>query len=66
MSNPWLKKNPFMSAWLSGANKVAGSLRGPATAQAKRQLDAATKTASKDLFALWTGSPAKQKKKRRS
>ena len=37
MSNPWLKKNPFMSLWLSTANRVAGSLRGQATAQAKRQ-----------------------------
>ena len=37
MSNPWLKKNPFMSLWLSTANRVAGSLRGQATAQARRQ-----------------------------
>ena len=41
MSNPWLKKNPFMSLWLSTANRVAGSLRGQATAQAKRQAKAA-------------------------
>lgn len=41
MSNPWLKKNPFMSMWLSTANRVAGSLRGMATAQAKRQVKAA-------------------------
>lgn len=71
MSNPWSKKNPFMSVWLSGANSVAGSLRGHATAQAKRQLATAAKTASKDIFALWTGTPlasppAKSKKKRRS
>jgi len=32
MSNPWLKKNPFMSLWLSTANRMAGSLRGQATA----------------------------------
>lgn len=41
MANPWLKKNPFMSLWLSTANRVAGSLRGQATAQAKRQVQAA-------------------------
>ena len=41
MSNPWLKKNPFMSLWLSTANRVAGSLRGQATAQARRQVRAA-------------------------
>ena len=40
MVNPWLKKNPFMSMWLSTANRVAGSLRGQATAQAKRQVKA--------------------------
>jgi hypothetical protein len=41
MANPWLKKNPFMSMWLSAANRVAGTLRGQATAQARRQLKAA-------------------------
>lgn len=41
MSNPWLKKNPFMSVWLSTAHRVLGSLRGTATAQAKRQVTAA-------------------------
>jgi len=28
MMNPWLKKNPFLSMWLSGANTVASSARG--------------------------------------
>lgn len=37
MANPWLKKNPFMSMWLSTGNRVAGTLRGKATAQAKRR-----------------------------
>ena len=41
MSNPWLKKNPFMSMWLSGANRIAGTFRGHASAQAKRQVNAA-------------------------
>ena len=41
MANPWLKKNPFMSMWLSAANRVAGTLRGQATAQARRQLKTA-------------------------
>lgn len=40
MANPWLKKNPFMSMWLSTANRVAGSLRGQAAAQASRQVKA--------------------------
>jgi len=36
MQNPWTKKNPFLSMWLSSANAVAGSARGHATAAAKR------------------------------
>lgn len=38
MSIPWLKKNPFMSAWLSTAHRVVGTLRVRATAQGKRQV----------------------------
>jgi hypothetical protein len=41
MSNPWLKKNPFMSMWLSAANRAVGTLRGQATAQARRQVRSA-------------------------
>jgi hypothetical protein len=41
MANPWLKKNPFMSMWLSTANRVAGTVRGHATVQARRQVRAA-------------------------
>ena len=41
MANPWLKKNPFMSMWLSTANRVGGSMRGHATAQARRLVKAA-------------------------
>ncbi|MFZ1640668.1 MAG: hypothetical protein WAV07_04370 [Candidatus Contendobacter sp.] len=70
MTNPWLKKNPFMSLWLSGANAVAGSMRGHAAAQAKRQTAAATTNATRGILNLWTGAlapspPAKRKKNRR-
>ena len=41
MANPWLKKNPFMSIWLSAANRIAATVRGQATAQARRQVQAA-------------------------
>jgi hypothetical protein len=55
MKNPWMKKNPFLSMWLSGANAVAGSARGHATAAAKR-----------GTTAFWTAAlaPPKPKKKR--
>lgn len=54
MANPWSKKNPFMSMWLSSANRVAGTLRGQATAQAKRQV--------KSVIAEVTSPPAPKAK----
>jgi hypothetical protein len=53
MSNPWLKKNPFMSMWLSAANRVAASVRGQTTALAKRQTTAAVAQATQQNLALW-------------
>ena len=37
MANPWTKKNPFLSMWLSGLNAVLGAARGQTMAAAKRQ-----------------------------
>ena len=69
MANPWLKKNPFMSMWLSGANSVANSARGRIASEAKRQSTAAVSKATNDMFSLWTGTltsaaSPKRKKKR--
>jgi hypothetical protein len=52
MSNPWLKKNPFMSLWLLTANRMAGSLRGQATAQIRRQVNAAVTETTRDSLKL--------------
>lgn len=67
MSNPWLKKNPFMSVWLSAANRVAGSIRSQATAQATRQVKAAATEAQNEAIKRWTApaTPTAAKKKRR-
>jgi hypothetical protein len=74
MSNPWLKKHPFMSMWLSSANRVAGSMRARVAGEVKRQSAQATREASNDWIKLWTGaatatlsspSPAKRKKSRK-
>ena len=54
MRNPWLKKNPFMSMWLSGANGIAGSMRGHATANAKRQVKTAVSEATRANLKLWS------------
>ncbi|MEO6564871.1 MAG: hypothetical protein ABIO63_02455 [Casimicrobiaceae bacterium] len=46
MKNPWTKKNPFMSMWLSTANSMMGSARGQATAAVKRETRKATANAT--------------------
>lgn len=60
MTNPWLKKNPLMSMWLSGANKVVGSARGQATSAVKRQAKQANAAVSaavaEQAVAFWTGT----------
>ena len=67
VSNPWLKKNPFMSMWLSGANSVVNSARGRIGAEAKRQSATAMTKATQDMFSLWTGAtlPALQSKRKK-
>jgi hypothetical protein len=69
MSNPWLKKNPFMSLWLSGANSVANTARGRITAEAKRQSATAVTRATNDMLGIGTdamtgGATPKRKRKR--
>ena len=57
MKNPWTKKNPFMSMWLSGANSALGSARGHATAAAKREVRKAASTGTtvgtKQVLNFW-------------
>jgi hypothetical protein len=69
MSNPWLKKNPFMSMWLSGANSVANSARARIAAEAKRQSTTAVNKAASDMFTIWTnamtGSTVSKRKRKR-
>ncbi|MDM0028328.1 hypothetical protein [Variovorax saccharolyticus] len=68
MSNPWTKKNPLMSMWLSAANKATGSARGQATSAAKRQIGAAQSEAARQVVDFWSGrsavSAAKKKTRR--
>ena len=35
-SNPWLKKNPLLSIWLSTANAMMGAARGQAALAARQ------------------------------
>ena len=62
MRNPFLTKNPFMSVWLSSANRVANSARGKATSEMKRSLGAAQAVAIKQVVDFWSGKSAPQAK----
>lgn len=65
MSNPFTKKNPWMSLWLSGANRAAGKSRGVVQATVRRRQAAAATEATKAVSAFWSGffSSASSKKR---
>jgi hypothetical protein len=70
MKNPWIKKNPLLSMWLSGANAAAGSARSRVTAEAKRQAATMMTNGAKEIASFWSGAltapaPPKRRKKRR-
>ena len=68
MRNPWTTKNPFMSAWLSSANKLMGSARGQTAAAAKRHAAAIQAETKQQVVDFWSGRStpvAPTKKKRR-
>lgn len=64
MTHPFLKKNPFMSLWLSGANAIAGKVRARASAQTGRQAAATVAAATQAMVDLWAGAlqPARAKR----
>lgn len=68
MRNPWTTKNPFMSVWLSAANRGMGAARGQAAAAAKRHVTAIQTEAAKHVIDFWSGKTAmtasSRKKKR--
>jgi len=69
MRNPWTTKNPFMSMWLSAANRTAGSAKGQATAAAKRSVATAQADLTRQMLDFWSGKTAtsatRKKKARR-
>jgi hypothetical protein len=56
-------KNPYMSAWLSAANKVANTARGQAMAAGKAEARRNQKDATSAWFGLWTPPGSKSKGK---
>lgn len=65
MSNPWLKKNPLMSMWMSGANAVMGAARSRATAEGKRQAASMMSHGTKEMTRFWTNALMPSSRKRR-
>jgi len=65
MQNPWLKKNPLLSMWLSGANAAMGHGRSQALAAMRRQSAAMTSQYTQDWMRIWTSGakPARAQKK---
>ena len=66
MANPWTKKNPFMSMWLSGANAAASRVRGYAAAEAKRQQATLTTQATRFWTSAWLAAVTPKRPKKRS
>lgn len=68
MKNPWLKKNPFLSMWLSGANAIAGTARGAASAAIRREAAAAMRRNTKQMTDAWANAvkPPRTRRKKRS
>ena len=63
MNNPWVKKNPFLSMWMSGANRVASTARAQATAAIKREATQASRSATsagaKQVLDFWSAATAR-------
>jgi hypothetical protein len=55
MSNSFTKKNPLMSLWFSGANRVIGKTSNVVQAAARRQQAAAVTEVTKAVTAFWSG-----------
>lgn len=51
--------------WLSGANSVAGSVRGKTNAQAKRQARTMTAKSTAQIVDFWTGKSFSAPKSRK-
>ena len=63
--NPWGKKNPFLSIWLSGANAVFGATRNRMTAEMHRQTNAAITEGTLAFWGIETPTRKRSAKRRR-
>jgi hypothetical protein len=60
-------KNPFMSMWLSAANRAAATVRGSGAAAVRRQQTAVLNETTKAITSFWTMKPkAKARRRKKS
>jgi hypothetical protein len=57
----WRMKNPFLSMWLSAANRIAGTTRSAVSAEVRRQSTAAIRKATGTGLATKASPPKKSK-----
>ena len=68
MGNPWSKKNPYLSLWLSGANAIVGAAHGRARDSARRQAASAARQVTEAVVNAWLtpfAAPKPRRRKRR-
>jgi len=63
MRNLLTSRNPFMSLWLSSANRIMGSARGRATAATERQVASFQAEAAKQIVDFWAVKPSAPSRK---
>jgi len=56
--------NPWLSLWLSGANRMLGSTRAAWLREAHRQNDAFMRATQRRVAEFWLGRHARSKKRR--
>jgi hypothetical protein len=61
-----MKKNPFMSLYLSGANRIGAAGRGLLQAAARQQQSVVAKEAGKMVAAFWSGALGKPAARKRT
>jgi hypothetical protein len=67
MRNPWLKKNPFLSMWLSGANAMLGVTNAAAMSAVQRQTQAMMNETARAVVDFWAaGMPTPQRPRRKA
>lgn len=65
MSNPLMKKNPFMSLWLSHANRALAVGSSLWRAEARRQQKAAMAETNRLMASFWTDALKKPRTRSR-